>query len=240
MILDIIDKMKKVIVFFLCVFSVVCAYSQTGADSDCTSDMENIFKVHDLKIKYETVQHIYGKHGFLYIMSKDRWNSYFKLIRGYPLFEEQQDSVSGVKHKKIIGFEEAVRLQKDGIKPEDLVLVKPISEEEMNGYIEQLNCTPKEALTEYLDFVRDIKLEKEIYLKCIDVELAKGDLSEYAKDKMHYNFSEPGMSIISTPWNFTKLDFLKIFKEFILNDNEDVLPEGVRVHVYLKCNCKIP
>jgi hypothetical protein len=110
----------------------------------------------------------------------------------------------------------------------------------MDSYIEELNCTPKEALKEYLDFIQDIKLEKELYLQCIDVELAKGDLSGYAKDGMLYNFLEPGMSVIGPPWKFTKLDFLKIFKEFVINDNEEVLPDGVRVHAYLKCGCKIP
>jgi hypothetical protein len=57
---------------------------------------------------------------------------------------------------------------------------------------------------------------------------------------MLYNFLEPGMSVMGLPRNFTKLGFLKIFKEFVINDNEDVLPGGVRVHAYLKCGCKIP
>jgi hypothetical protein len=135
--------------------------------------------------------------------------------------KEQQDSISKVE-------------------PGELVEVEWMSEEEMNSYMEQLNCTPKEAHKEYRDLIRDIKQEKELYLKCIDAELAKGDLSEYAKDGMQYNFLEPGMSVMGLPWQFTKLDFLKIFKEFVINDNEEVLPGGVRVHAYLKCGCKIP
>jgi hypothetical protein len=115
-----------------------------------------------------------------------------------------------------------------------------MSEEEINEYIEQLNCTPKEAFKDYLDFIRDIKLEKEIYLKCIDTELVKGDLSKYEKIGMQYNFNDPINSIIGPPWKFTKLDFLKIFKEFVINDNEEVLPEGIIVHAYLKCGCKLP
>jgi hypothetical protein len=127
------------------------------------------------------------------------------------------------------------------LKPEDAVPVKYISKEEMDSYIEQINCTPEEALKKYRELIRDIKSEKELYLKCIDAELAKGDLSEYAKKIINpYKFLEPGMSIIDPLWNFTKLDLLKIFKEFILNDNEEILPDGMRAHAYLKCGCKIP
>jgi hypothetical protein len=32
----------------------------------------------------------------------------------------------------------------------------------------------------------------------------------------------------------------KVFIEFILNDDEKVLSDGLRVSSYLKCNCKIP
>ncbi|MDR1119413.1 MAG: hypothetical protein LBM08_00670 [Dysgonamonadaceae bacterium] len=150
--------------------------------------------------------------------------------------KEQQDSIL----EKTIGYDEAVRLQKDGIKPGELVEVEWMSEEEMDSYVEQLNCTPAKAHKEYRELIRDIKSEKELYLKYIDAELAKGDLSEYAKDGMLYNFLEPGMSVMGLPWKFTKLDFLKIFKEFVINDNEEVLPDGVRVYAYLKCGCKIP
>jgi hypothetical protein len=130
----------------------------------------------------------------------------------YP--KKQSDSISGVNSGK-------------------LVKVEWISEEEMNRYIEQLNCTPEQAMHEYTYHIRDIKSKKEIYLKCIDAELAKGDLSKYAKARMLYKFLEPGMSLIDPPQKFTKLDFLKVFKEFIFNNNEDVLPEGMRVVRYL-------
>jgi hypothetical protein len=108
--LNIIEKkrMKAKILLYLCFLPSVCAYSQKETDSDCNSNIINVFKVYDHKIKYETVQHIYEKHNFLYAMSKDMWNNYFKLIRGYPLYEEQQDSVSEVKHKKLL---ESMKLQ---------------------------------------------------------------------------------------------------------------------------------
>jgi hypothetical protein len=33
---------------------------------------------------------------------------------------------------------------------------------------------------------------------------------------------------------------LKVFKEFILNDGEVVLPDYFRVKVYLDCGCRTP
>jgi hypothetical protein len=191
--------------------------------------MGNIFKVYDLKIKYETVQYIHEKRDYLYIMSKANWNYYFELINGSPSdIEEQKDSISNVKsgeNSELI----------------ELVPVKPVSEEEMDRYIERLNCTPKQALHDSLDFIQNIKSEKQIYLKCIDEELSKGDSSKYVKDFITpYGFIPPGWSLMPHPASLSKLDFLKVFKEFILNDDEKVLPEGLRVSAYLKCNCKIP
>lgn len=67
-------------------------------------------------------------------------------------------------------------------------------------------------------------------------ELAKGDKSEYAEARLHYDFRKPMMPVM-TPW-ITKLDFLKVFKEFILNDGEPFLPVYFRVKAYLECGCK--
>jgi hypothetical protein len=211
--------------------------------------MEDIFRVHSLKLKYECVQYIHEEsrkeYSFIYDISKEMWDYYFFLVRGFsPNIEEQKDSISGgnsgeAENVKPAG-EFTVPFWGD-LKSEDAVPVKSISKEELNRYIEQLNCTPEQALNEYKRLIRDIKSQKELYLNCIDAELTKGDLSEYAKVGMkRYKFLEPGMSVMGLPRKFTKLDFLKVFKEFILNDNEEVLPDGVRVHAYLKCGCKIP
>jgi hypothetical protein len=221
--------------------------------------MENIFRVHSLKLKYECVRYIHEEskkeRSFLYDNSKEMWGYYFFLIRGFPPdIEEQKDSVSWVNS------EEAVNVNQSGeftvpfrgdLKPEGFVPVKPISKEnpgelvevewmskeEMDRYIERLNCTPEQALNEYKRLIRNIKFEKEIYVKCIDAELAKGDLSEYAKEFISpYDFLPPGWSLIPPPARLSKSDFLKVFKEFILNSNESVLPEGVRVVRYLSEN----
>ncbi|GHT78184.1 hypothetical protein FACS189464_1190 [Bacteroidia bacterium] len=232
MMLDIIDNninnlfMKKVIiVIFLCFLPFAFIYSQLGVDSDCTSNIENIFKVHDLKIKYETVQYIYeeNKQNRRFPKDSDFLNSFFEIVRGFPLYpKEQKDSICEVN----LG---------------ELVEVVWMSKEEMDSYIEQLNCTPQDAFKEYRDLIQQIKSEKELYLKYLDAELAKGNLSGYSKSSISpYNFIPPGWSLTGFPASVTKLDFLKVFKEFIFNDNEEVLPDGMRVSAYLKCNCKIP
>ena len=105
----------------------------------------------------------------------------------------------------------------------------------MNGYLEQLNYTPEEAYKDYKDFIQIIKLDREVYLKCIDAELAKGDASEYVKDRL-YEFLVPGSSLMT---DIMKLDFLKVIKEFILMDDNEVLPNVWREKAYLKCGCKI-
>ncbi|MDR1582978.1 MAG: hypothetical protein LBS55_06930 [Prevotellaceae bacterium] len=199
-----------ILVFCLSLLPFAFIYSQSEVELDCTPNIENIFKVHDLKIKYRTVQYMYKNRGRP--MMEDHLNSYFELIRGYPLFPERQDTIT----------------------PEGLVYVKLISKEEADKYIEQLNFTPEQALDEYKRLIRNIKSEKEICLKCIDTEIEKGDLSEYASAViLYYGFMPRGWSVMPRPTNLSKLDFLKVFKEFIFNRNEDVLPEGTRVVRYL-------
>ena len=217
--------MKRTIIAF-CLFSLSFSfiYSQSGTDSDCMLNLENIFKVHVLKIRYEAIQSLYKEIEKNRRFPKDSYflNSYVESIRGFSLDPEKlSDTICSVNH---------------GV----LLEVEWLSEEELNRYIEHLNCTPEEAFREYSVFIQNVKSEMEVYLKCIDTELAKGDLSEFAKDGILYNFIAPGMSIIGPTWNFTKLDFLKVFKEFIITDNEEVLPDGVRAYAYLKCGCKIP
>jgi hypothetical protein len=245
--------MKKMILV-LCLLPFACVYSQTGDDSDCNSNVKNIFKVFDLKIRYEAVEYIYEKHGFLSIMSKPSWNHYFRLVRGYPLdtveqkifrvpvkfpvsmedkdtmieytLEEMTDSIPNEKQGKLVKAE--------------WVPVTRLSEEEVDKYIEQLNCTPEQALHEYLDFIWKMKSEKQMYLNCLEAELAKGDSSEYAKVRTSYHFHPVEVSVLPPPTSLSKLDCLKVFKEFIFNDNKEVLPDGIIAYDYLKGNCKIP
>jgi hypothetical protein len=215
--------MKKVIIaFYLCLFPSAFIYSQSEADSVCKPNLENIFKVQALKVRYEAVSYLYSNKNSRFFKDSDFLNRSFGIIREIPPYpKKQNDSISGVN-------------------PEGRVEVEWMSQEEMDGYVEYLNCTPKEAREEYRDFIRQIKSEKEIYAKCLDAELAKGDSSEYAKiGSGLYGFLPPGSSILPPPSKMTKLDFLKVFKEFIFNDDEEVLPEGLFALVYLKCNCKV-
>jgi hypothetical protein len=213
--------------------------------------LKDIFKIHALKIKYEAVESLYkslnikdsiihNKQHFPHI-SKSIWNIYFEAIRGFPPddFEDQTEIIERMSTEERNSNTEHSR---DSISQMKLVSVKRLSEEEIKGYIKQLNCTPAEALKEYLDFIQHIKSEKEVYMKCIDAEISKDDLSEYASIEITplYSFFPPWESLTPLPWNLTKLNYLKIFKEFIFNDNNDVLPDGLRVYAYLKCNCKIP
>ncbi len=236
---------KGIMVFYLCLFffSLTYSQSQSETDSDCKSNIENIFKVHALKIKYEAVVSLYqeldirdsiirNKQSTLY-SSKFSWNEYFRVITGSPLCVEKsnRDSLSNPGEIKAVS-----KMSK-----EEKSLYFISSSEEVDQYLKQLNYTPDEAFREYKDFVWNILTEKEIYLKCIDSELAKGDSSEYAKGIVHpYNFRPSWQSFHIPPGYISKLDYLKIFKEFVLNDNQPVLPEGLRVIAYLKCNCKIP
>jgi hypothetical protein len=49
---------KTVVMLYLCIFPFAVIYPQSGVFT-CTSNMENIFGVHKLKIRYEIVQYIY-------------------------------------------------------------------------------------------------------------------------------------------------------------------------------------
>ncbi|MDD2476386.1 MAG: hypothetical protein PHI32_10785 [Dysgonamonadaceae bacterium] len=215
---------KIVIVFFLSLLPIAFVFPQTGVTSDCEANLDNIFHIFILRDKYEIVKYIHSESqkrtSPLFIKNSDMLKHYFTFIKGFPLqTKKQEDSISATE-------------------PEKLVKVEYMSKEEINRYIEELNYTPLDAHKDYSDFIRNMVIEKELYMLCVDAELAKGNESEYAKGRIHYDFMKPMMSVM-TPW-ITKLDFLKVFKEFILNDGELFLPEYFRVKAYLERGCKLP
>jgi len=231
-------QMKKIFILFsLCVLPSAFVHSQTEVESDCKSNVENIFKVRTLKIRYEAVQYLYKEieekrkfpKEYIYL------NNYFQEIKGFSMdsSEEMLNLLKTSQEERDKYFEQ----KRDSISRSERAPLKWMSEEEMNRFVELLNCTPKEALKEYENFIQNIKLEKEIYLKCIDAEIAKGDLSEYANNDMIYGYLPFMQSFIPI---MTPLNYLKVFKEFILKDDEDVLPDYTRVRAYLKCGFKIP
>ena len=239
---------KVIIVLSLSVFFSTCVYSQKGAESDCDLNLENIFKANDMKIRFQAVD-------FLFIMrekfklraklnAEEQASTYEYLFRNIVapgecfIFAKNTSDVNDLS-KKIIGFpyNSIVSDKEHG----QLVDVEWMSEEEIDSFVEQMGTTPEDAVKDYLDFTRNIKEEKEIYLKCIDAELAKGDSSKYATEFIpEYDF-HTSMQSIRGPV-IKKTDFLKVFKEFILlNDDAEYLylPDVVRVIAYLKCGCKI-
>ena len=179
--------LKVIVMLFISLLSLNFVYLQTRVDSDCNSNIEKIFKVLNLKIKYEAIQSFY---------------------------------TDSIIYKKFGKSEENRRSYEKEIK-----------------VFNPNNCTPEEAFIAYRDFIRNIKSEKEKYLKCIDAEIAKGDSSDYTNKLLSlYNYLPLWQSngLVSV----TKLNFLKIFKEFIFNKDEEVLPECFRIRSYIQGNCK--
>lgn len=223
--------MKKLIVmFYLCLLPFDFAYPQSLVDSDCNVNIENIFKALTLKVRYEctTYFHEESKKGnsCIQTMPKEMWDYYLMLIKGFP----HKDSISGVNSEKIANSKRNFEEYQDSISRVKPVLAKRISEEELNSYLEQMG-TPDDAFKEYKDLIQKIKSEKKVYLECIDITLAKNNSSKSANmPTVLYLFPPPDWSFVNL---ITKLNFLKILKEFIFNDNEDVLPELSRVCAYL-------
>jgi len=185
--------------------------------------LENIFQIQEYKYKYEIVQFIYKyRNGGMFLKNDFFLNYSFELIRGCPYFEEKAEVWEGGIVRLPISVEQ-----------EKIVKVEWMSKEEMNRYLEHLNFTPEEALLNYINFIQKIKLEKGMYLKCIDEVIAKRSASKkYAKPKISYYFKPPHQSLLPPP--MSELDFLKVFKEFIINNDEEVLPDYVRVMNFLK------
>ena len=224
--------MKKVFIVFCLLFLIPVAfvYSQTKVKIDCKQNLENIYQIQVYKYKYEIVQFIHKyRSGGMFVKNDHFLNNSFELIRGCPYFEEKSKVWKGGSPVRLpISEEQEKQMEK----------VEWISKEEMNIFLEQLNYTPEEALIDYSDFIQNIKLEKEIYLKCIDEAIAKHSTSKkYTKKQISYYFTPPHVSVLSPL--MTKLDFLKVFKEFILINDEEILPDYWRVNDFLKCNCKI-
>ena len=254
------EKNKKmrvvvlILIHFIFILSVNAQIKPIISDSDCRSNLENIFKVRSLKVKWENVQFFHKESekwdSYMYAFDKKDWCPYFYLFKDLPPdLEEHKDSLlraysesieeGNILSKAIFQYakeyncapNEALKAIKEsyGIKTTTVMLP---SKEEVKKYIDHL-FTPEEALEEYRTLIQHIKPEKEIYLKCIDAELAKGELSGYTAP---YSFKNPISSLLPPLVSLTKLNFLKLFKEFIFNNNEDVLPDELIANAFLKSN----
>lgn len=257
---------KAIIAFCLFLLPLTFVHPQTEVKSDCEINLEDIFKVHKLKIRYETVMFLdremkkkdEGRGSFIATFSKSRWNEYSRLIKGVPMFEEAEapaipsDSIIKMTRERNDAFVKALRSIPENVDTVaftdslrrkyqgHMVPVKSLSTEELNGIIQELDCTPEKALEEYKSFIRDIKSQKEFYSACVDTEIAKGDSSEYAKKRSYlYSFQNPMSSYIGSIQRITQLEFLKVFREFIFNDDEEVLPDILRAYMYREHGSKI-
>ncbi len=193
--------------------------------SACEANMENIFKTYDLKVHYDIVERLYQESKkretvFFSNYNYGYLNYLFTLIQGVPYFEQPTDSITMVNPGEHAG-------------------VEYMSEEAVDEYLKRLDCTPGEAYRNYYHFIRRIKLEREAYLKCIDEELAKNLDSTYRNETLRYDVFQ-GPPLLAEFPVMSKFHFLKLFKEFVLIDDEAVLPDYFRAKVYLDCGCKTP
>jgi hypothetical protein len=235
--------MKKIITI-LCLNCFLClsAYSQAETNSCCESVLKEVLHVHTLKVKYEAAQELYpaikDKNSYFYmILSAKHRAELLKLIVDnsdpFPEFEEIETSQVETGSVTVFDKEKKTKQLESGLMP-----VKKVSDKEKEWYIGQLTKSIDEYFTDYQNSIIALKSKKELCLQCIEEELAKGELSEYKQKKLLYNYNPPMRSVLSPV--ITKFDFLRIFKEFIFNDEMNLLPDGNKAYVYLHCNCKLP
>ena len=85
--------MKKITFLFYLSFLPVFVSAQSAEDSVCRANIEKIFKVIDLKVKYEAVVYFYElsekKNSTIWLIpQEEHYGSYgrsFEQITGYPL-----------------------------------------------------------------------------------------------------------------------------------------------------------
>jgi len=216
--------MKKVfVVFCLFLISISFVYSQKKIKKSCKQNLENIFDIQKYRYKYEIVQFIYKYRNGGMFFKNDHFLDYAsELIKGCSYFEEKEEVWKGGLVTGPISDEQAT-----------VKKVEFMSKDEMNRYLEHLNYTPEEASRVYRNHIRNIKLEKEMYLKCIDKVIAKGSASKKnAEPFTLYDFTPPNLSLL--PPSMSKLVFLQVVKEFIFNNDEEVLPDYERLFDFLK------
>lgn len=164
---------KNILLHCFCFLFISFVYSQSGIDSEGNTNIETIFEAHNLNIKYEAVQSLYrildiedstmpNKHSFLHV-SKSGLKTYFEAIRGRPTDAYKSSVVTSGRSGRSMPPEDSNRRfmhLKDSISGLNLLLVQRVSKEEMNNYVEVINCTPQEVHREYVDFIQNIKHEK--------------------------------------------------------------------------------
>ena len=238
---------KTIAAFCLLFLSLGILSAQPVDDSLCRARIQTMFKVLDLKIKAEAVESFYSlqatTNGFK-VMDDDSMIN--KL--GAPLLSlETVKSDASCRRDPVFSFKWHTGFSLDDEIRKDTVGAN--LNMEVNDFVKQLKHPTAEAWKiyrsilwrQYTDLIEDIKSDKETYLQCIDAEFAKGESSEYSGKVAPYDFRSPTSSLMGNPPYLAKLDYLEVFKEFVLNDTLlRGLPQGLEAVVYLKCGCRIP
>lgn len=95
--------MKYTIIMFLTSLSF-CTCSQSAADSDCTFALNNVFKVHVLKIQHESLAYFYekgkNKDSFIYRLDEGTHRNFVRVLKGISFDSgNNNDSISTVNQK---------------------------------------------------------------------------------------------------------------------------------------------
>ena len=135
---------KLLIVFCFSLFFCFSVFSQLEMDSVCYSNLDCVFEVHALKIKYEYIRFVQEESIKKNRLNKESWNFYYKLYFDFPLYIEEKKTISDKRS-------------------DTLRLLSGTSDEEINNHLELMG-SPEETFCNYKNLIKYIKSEKKMYL----------------------------------------------------------------------------
>jgi len=186
--------------------------------TDCKALIDDILEIHSMQRRYDIVSWIYANPTSYFTNANNKvLNDDFKLIRSYAPNSDLKEEI-------------------DPRKPSKIVKEKTLTKEWADSLVRELHCTPEQALEDYKEYVRQLKTKKDACIACIDAELAKGVASKYVKRiPGWYTYTPPSyMALPKPPYEVTTLDYFRLVKEFVLLNDEAILPDGQRADTYLQ------
>jgi hypothetical protein len=211
--------MKNIFVILVSnLFITVTAYSQSATGVDGISYLDTVLKTQSLKVRFEQ-------------LLNDTYDAPFYslyMFCDFPtdFFERQKNPATAVGIKKNAKRVDAIEQHNDS-----LYTTEGRNMNEADSI--RLNQKAEQVFAEYRNLIRKINSEKDIYMKAVDAEIAKGSMSKYAKSRCTYHFF-PSFSSVRYPLSITQLEYLKIFREFVLEGKEELLPCGWRADEYIR------